>query len=87
VADADAAAIATVIAEDHLQDRGFAGARGTRQHHAFARLHIERDAAHDRQFDPTLQMHDEGLFGVRNVDHRSHWGTHGGRIEETSSCV
>ncbi len=37
MADADAAGVAAVIAEDHLQDRRFAGAGRAGQHDAFAR--------------------------------------------------
>ena len=62
--DADPAAIAAVIAEDHLQDRGFAGAGRAGQHHAFAGSTWNEDAAHHRQLDAALQMHREGLFGV-----------------------
>ena len=85
--DADAAGVAAIIAKDHFQDRRFTGAGGAGQHHALARLDVERNAAHDRQFDPALQMHGEGLFGVADVDHRGHRRTHGGKIEETSNWV
>ena len=44
--DADAAAIATIIAENHLQDRRLSRARRSRQDHAFAGLDLERHAAH-----------------------------------------
>ena len=88
VTDADATTVAAIIAEDHLQDRGFSGARGPRQHHAFARLDVKRDAAHHGQLNATLQMHGEGLFRVADFDHRSHRrNPHAGKIEETSSWV
>ncbi|MEY9438391.1 hypothetical protein ABIF14_005482 [Bradyrhizobium elkanii] len=87
MADANPAAVAAVVAEDHFQDRGFAGARRARQHHALTRIDVERDAAHHGQFDAALQVHGEGLLGVGKFDHRGHWHAHGGRIEETSNCV
>jgi hypothetical protein len=54
MANADPAAIAAVVAKNHFQDRGFAGARRSRQHHALARCHVKRDAAHHRQLDAAL---------------------------------
>ncbi len=36
LADQDLAAVAAVVAEDHLEDRGFAGARGAGQDHALS---------------------------------------------------
>ena len=87
VTNADAATVAAIIAKDHFQDRRFTRAGRAGQHHAFARLDVKRDATHDRQFDPALQMHGEGLFGAGDVDHRCHCCAHAGKIEETSSWV
>src|SRR6185312_10569654 len=66
---------------------GFAGAGRAGQHHAFTRIDMERDTAHHGQLDATLQVHDKGLLGVGDVDHRSHWRAHAGKIEETSNWV
>ena len=87
VTDADAAAVAAVVAEDHFQDRRFAGAGRAGQHHAFARLDLKGHAAHHGKLHATLQMHGEGLFRVGDFDHRGHWRAHAGRIEETSNWV
>src|SRR6266700_4079596 len=74
----DAAAIAAVVAEHHLQDRRLAGARRSGQHDAFAGTDLEEDTTDHGQFDPTLQMHGEGLFGIPDLDHyrvdlQNHW--------------
>ena len=74
MADANPAAIAAVIAEDHLQDRGFSGARWPRQHDAFAGPNLKRDAAHHREFYPALQMHGEGLLYGGQLEHGRHAG-------------
>jgi hypothetical protein len=88
VTDRDTAAVAAIVAEDHFQDRRFAGTGGTGQHHALAGFDLKRDTPHHRKLHAALQMHDEGLFRVRDFDHRSHWrNTHAGKIEETSNWV
>jgi hypothetical protein len=56
---ADAAPVAPVGAEDHLQDRALAHPRAAGEDDALSRAHGEFDAGHDRQTNPALQMHGE----------------------------
>ena len=71
LADQDAACVAAISAEDHLQDRALAGARRTGKDGAFPRSNRERDAGHDRQAHAAAQVHGERLRYSRSARARS----------------
>ena len=61
MAEGDGAGIDAVIAIDHLEDGGLAGAGGAAEHDAFAGVDVEIDVGDDGEDDAVTQVHGEGF--------------------------